>query len=308
MRTLVLGAGGIGGYFGGRLAQSGADVTFLVREARAARLRTDGLVIASPLGDSTIDAKVVTRDEVAGSYDLVLLSCKAYDLDGAVEAVRPAVGPATDILPLLNGVGHLDRLDAAFGASAVLGGLALIAVTLTPDGRIHHLNKLAALTYGARTADQDAKCDAVERLFASAEFERHRSDAVLQEMWEKFAFITAAASMTCLMRASVGHVLAADEGERLMREMIGECEAVAAASGFAIRAKAQDWTRSTLLQRGSPLTASMLRDVQGGGATEADHIQGDMVRRGAALGVATPLLRIAYAHLQAYEAERATSP
>ena len=307
MRTLVLGAGGIGGYFGGRLAKCGADVTFLVRDARAARLRAEGLLIESPLGDATVPVTTVTRGEVAGGFDLVVLSCKAYDLDDAVAAVRPAVGPGTVVLPLLNGMAHLDRLDDAFGADAVLGGLALIGVTLAPDGRIRHLNRLAALTYGARTPTQDARCRAIEALFAPAGFEQTRSDAILPDMWEKFIFITVAASMTCLMRASVGHILAADDGERLMREMIGECEAVAAASGFAARPKAQEFSRSTLLQRGSPLTASMLRDVLGGGATEADHLPGDMIRRGDALGVATPLLRVAYAHLQAYEAGRATA-
>ena len=305
MRTLVLGAGGIGGYFGGRLAQNGADVTFLVRDARAARLRRDGLVIESPLGNATVDAKTVTRGEIGTGYDLVVLSCKAYDLDSAIEAIRPAVGPGTDVLPLLNGMAHLDRLDAAFGEGAVLGGLALIGVTLTAEGRIHHLNKIAALTYGARTPEQRARCEAVEALFAPAGFAQTRSDAIVQDMWEKFVFITVAASMTCLMRAPVGQILAAEDGERLMRQMIDECEAVAAASGFAVRPKAQDWARTALLQRGSPLTASMLRDMQNGAAVEAAHLQGDMIRRGTALQLATPLLRLAYAHLQAYEAGRA---
>ena len=304
MRTLVLGAGGIGGYFGGRLAQSGADVTFLVREARAARLRADGLVIESPLGDATLAVQTATRATLEGGYDLVVLSCKAYDLDGAIEAIRPAMTGNAKVMPLLNGLDHLDRLDAAFGPGAVLGGLAHIGVTLAADGRIRHLNKLATLTFGARDPGQQALCDAIEALFAPAGFDQRRSGTILQDMWEKFAFIVAAASMTCLMRATVGNIMAADDGEEMMLRTIGECEAVAGASDAAIRPKAQDWTRSALLQRGSALTASMLRDIQGGANVEADHLQGDMIRRGRALGVDVTLLRVAYCHLQAYLAGR----
>ncbi len=299
MRVLVLGAGGIGGYFGGRLVQAGADVTFLVREARAARLRAEGLVIESPLGDATIEVKTATAAESA--YDLVLLSCKAFDLEGAIEVVRPGIGPVTSILPLLNGLAHMERLDAAFGGESVLGGLALVSATMAPDGRIRHLGKMQSITVGARSDGQRARCDAVERLLATASFDLRRSPAIMQDLWEKFAFITAAAGITCLMRANVGAIVAAGDGERLTRQILGECEAVAAAAGFPIAETAQAWARQLLLQPGSAFTTSMLRDVQSGAKIEADHLQGDMIRRGDALGVDVDLLRIAYCHLQAYQ-------
>ncbi len=305
MRILVLGAGGIGGYFGGRLAQRGADVTFLVREARAERLAMQGLVIESPLGDAAVPVTTVTRARLSGAYDLVLLSCKAYDLDDAIEAIRPAVNAGSLILPLLNGLAHLDRLDAVFGAATVLGGLAHISVTLAGDGRIRHLHKLASLTFGARCDAQRPGCEAIAAALPADGFELRRSDAILQEMWEKFAFITAAASITCLMRAAVGSILQADEGERLSLQMVGECDGVAAAAGFPVRARAQGFARALLTQAGSSFTASMLRDVQAGANVEADHLQGDMIRRAAALGVEVPLLRIAYCQLQAYLAGRA---
>lgn len=305
MNILILGAGGIGGYFGGRLAAMGADVTFLVRPRRAEILRRQGLVIRSPLGDAIIQPKLVT--DVAGPAQLVLVSCKAYDLDDAIAAIRPAVGPETIILPALNGLAHLDALDAAFGAGATLGGLAHISATIAADGSIHQLSKLQSLTFGARTPAQDAACDKVAGLLAGAPFDLRRSTAVMQEMWEKFAFITAAGAITCLMRASIGAIMAADEGERLIRAMVSECEAVAAASGFAIRPKAREWSLNLLTQKGSDFTASMLRDIEAGGRIEADHLQGDMIRRAAKLGVATDLLRIAYCHLQAYMARHAAS-
>lgn len=302
MRTLILGAGGIGGYFGGRLAEAGADVSFLVRSARADLLRARGLGIESPLGDTLVAVHVV--EQAASPYDLVLLSCKAYDLDEAIRAIRPAVGPGTAIVPMLNGLAHLDRLDAAFGPEVVLGGLAHISAALAPDGTIRHLNKLQTLTLGIRTPDQAARCDAVEAGLRTASFDTRRSDDILQDMWEKFAFITAAAAVTCLMRANVGAIVDTADGERLTLALLAECDAVASASGHAPRAKAQGWARPFLTERGSDFTASMLRDLETGGRIEADHLQGDMIARGRSLGVPTDLLKVAYCHLQAYQNRR----
>src|SRR5579864_1141810 len=126
MRFLVLGAGAVGGYFGGRLAEAGQDVTFLVRAPRAAALAENGLRIESPLGDFHVPVKVATADRVGGPYDVIILTAKHYDLDGAIDAIRPGVGRSTAILPLLNGLLHLDRLDRAFAAEQVLGGVAYV--------------------------------------------------------------------------------------------------------------------------------------------------------------------------------------
>ena len=304
MRILILGAGGIGGYFGGRRVEAGAEGAFLVRRARAARLRADGLRIESPLGDARLAVHAIER--VEAPYDLVLLSCKAYDLDDAIAAIRPAVGSATAVLPLLNGLAHLDRLDAAFGSEAILGGLAHISAALADGGTVRHLNKLQILTLGSRTSSQTARCNAAEALLRTASFDIKRSEDVLQDMWEKFAFITAAAAITSLMRAPIGAIMAAADGERLTLQMLDECDAVAAASGHPIRAKSQSWARPFLTQHGSDFTASMLRDLENGGRIEADHLQGDMVRRGTALGVPTDLLKVAYCHLQAYELRRSS--
>lgn len=303
MRTLVLGAGGIGGYFGGHLVAAGADVMFLARPARAAQLRSDGLRIDSPLGDARMAVDVA--ETVEAPYDLVILSCKAYGLDDAIAAIGPAVGPQTSVLPLLNGLAHLDLLDAAFGAAAVLGGAAFISVVLADDGTIRHLAKLQGLTFGARTPDQTPRCDEVEALLRTASFDTRRSRNIAQEMWEKFAFITAASAITCLMRAPVGAIMTATDGERLTRQMLAECQAVAAAAGHPVGLKARDWADSMLTLRGSDFTASMLRDLEVGGLIEADHLQGDMIRRGTDCGVTTDLLKVAYCHLQAYAGRRA---
>ena len=305
MRILILGAGAIGGYYGGRLAAAGRDVSFLVRPARAKTLAEKDLAIASPNGDVTVRAKTVTRDGLAAGYDLVVLSCKAYDLPDAIEAVRPAVGPDTTILPLLNGLAHLETLDAAFGAGKVIGGCAHISVTLAKDKTIRHFAKLDSLTFGERAGGTSPRCEAIAKAFAGTGFKSVPSDAVMQVMWEKFSLITAASGLTGAMRAPIGAIVATRDGLRLSREMIAECEAVAAAAGVPVRAQAHTLATSLLTAAGSPFTASMLRDIEGGAEIECEHLQGDMLRRAEALGVPTPLLVMAYCHLQAYRNRRA---
>ncbi|MFD2112561.1 2-dehydropantoate 2-reductase [Thiorhodococcus fuscus] len=303
MRLLVLGAGGTGGYFGGRLAAAGVDVRFLVRPRRAAQLADTGLVIKSPLGDLVTSVKTVT--EAPSSVDAVLLACKAYDLEGAMEAIAPAIGPSTWIVPLLNGVRHLDDLDARFGAECVLGGLCHIGVALGAAGEILHLNRLQRLVLGPRTSSQQNAARALHGLLERGGFAPVLSQDIQQEMWEKFVFLTTYAGMTTLMRAPIGTIVQTEDGEALVRQMLGECIATAAASGFIPFQDAYVRMLTTLTERGSTGTASMLRDLQRGGATEHEHIIGDMLRRAREARLDAPLLRVSLAHMQAYDATRA---
>lgn len=301
MRLLILGAGGIGGYFGGRLVQGGADVTFLVRPARAERLR-DGLVIESPLGDATIPVDVVTQAHEP--FDAVLLSCKAYDLDAAIEAIAPAVGPDTIVLPLLNGLAHYEPLDARFGAARVQGGLAHIGVTMTADGVIRHLNQLQRFTLGPRSPGQREACATLHGELARGGFRPVLAEDVEQAMWDKYVLLAAFAGLTCLMRAPIGAIMKASDGEAMAAGFIAECAAVADAAGRRPSDKILVDTRAMMTAAGSPNTASMLRDLEAGGRTEHEHILGDMARRARKAGIDAPLLGIALAHMQAYEARR----
>ena len=305
MRILVLGAGGVGGYFGGRLAEAGGDVTFLVRERRAAELAADGLVIKSPCGDATLRVQTVRAGEALAPYDIVLLCCKAYDLESAMDGIAPAMGTESAVLPVLNGLSHLDRLDQRFGAARVLGGLAQIAATIGTGGRIEHLNKAHRIVFGERDGRRSARATALAALLARGKFDSALSDQIVLEMWEKFVMLATLAGMTCLMRAAVGAIMATGEGEALMGEFLAECVAVATAAGYPPRAPFLARAQALVTERGSPFTASMLRDIERGGPTEGDHILGDLLRRARALGVATPLLRTAVSHVEAYEARRA---
>ena len=305
MRILVVGAGGIGGYFGGRLLEAGGDVTFLVRPRRAAELAHTGLVIRSQLGDVRVPAPpTVTADALMARFDLVLLSCKAYDLEGAMASFAPAMAPETAILPLLNGMRHLDALAARFGAGRVLGGQCLISTALDAEGRVLHLNDSHTLTFGERRGGRSARAEAIAAAFSAARFETRLSETILQEMWEKWVFIAAAAGITCLMRAAIGDIVAAGAAP-LALALFEECAGIAAAEGFPARAAFLERMRAIFAAPGSLLTASMLRDIERGARIEADHILGDLLGRAAAPSRERSLLAIAYAHLKAYEARRA---
>jgi 2-dehydropantoate 2-reductase len=305
MRTLVVGAGAIGGYFGGRMLQAGADVTFLVRPGRAAELAGAGLVIKSPLGDVTLEnPPTVQADKLAGHFDVVLLSCKAFDLEDAITSFAPAVGPATAVIPLLNGMRHLDTLDTKFGRKRVLGGLCTIAATLNEKREVVQLAPLQSLAFGARDGTLSDRVRAIAEVFAKGNFDLAASETIVQDMWEKWVFLAALAASTCLMRTSVGNILASPGGKDFVLGMLDECSATAASEGHAPRGPFLERTRGMLTAEGSPMTASMFRDIKAGAPVEADHVIGDLVARADAAKVPVPKLRTAYTHLKAYEKAR----
>src|ERR1700744_5071695 len=232
MRVLVVGAGAIGGYFGGRLLEAGRDVTFLVRPKRASELASAGLVIKSPNGDVTLkNPPVVQADTLAEKFNVVLLSCKAFDLEDAVKSFAPAVGPKTAIIPLLNGMKHLDVLDNKFGRERVLGGLCAIAVTLNDKREVVQLQPMQSLTFGERDGKMSDRVRAIAEIFASGNFGSVAREQSTQDMWEKWVFLASLAASTSLMRTSVGNILAAPSGKDFLLGMVEEVTAIAAASG-----------------------------------------------------------------------------
>ena len=305
MRILVLGPGAIGGYFGGRLLQSGADVTFLVRPRRAEELARDGLVIKSPLGDATLrkPPTVLARD-LTQPFDIVLLTCKAFDLDDAIASIAPAVGPQTAIMPMLNGMRHLDVLDARFGRDRVLGGQCAIAATLNPDREIVQLAPMQALGFGERDGTLSERVRAADEIFRRGNFDGKASETIMQDMWEKWTMLATLACSTCLMRGPVGKILAAPGGRDYILGVRDEIRAIARAAGHDPRPPFVKRITTMLTAEGSPLTASMFRDVTAGLPTEADHIVGDLIVRAEAAVIEVPRLRVAYTHLKTYEAQR----
>lgn len=296
MKTLILGAGGIGGYFGARLIQAGADVTFLLREQRKQLIDSAGLQIETPHGNFSVQPRTVTAATVKPEYDLIVLAPKAYDLDDALASLAGADSRGV-LLPFLNGLDHLRVLDARYGRARVMGGVAHIAATITPTGAVKQLSDLHRLTVGARDAAHAALAHDFAALGAGAGFDSVHSDHIEQTLWNKWVFLATLAGMTTVCQGSVGEILATSEGDALTRQMFAECCAVAQASGFPINAEEQGKALAMLTQKGSAFTASMLRDLQGGQRTEHEHILGDMVRRGQKASLPMNLLRLAYTHM-----------
>lgn len=314
MRILVLGAGGTGGYFGGRLAQSGADVMFLVRPARAAQLERHGLQIRSPLGDADFPVAHVVADQLEAiatekPFDLVILSCKAYDLDSSIDAIAPAVGERTTVLPILNGLLHYAGLDARFGRDRVLGGLCFISATKGPGGEVMHLGRPASITFGERDGNpSSARVRGLASLCENAGLDHLAATDISQQLWNKYTFLTTLAAGTCLMRADVGTIVAGEGGRDFMQALYRECLAVADSAGQPVSAETQVTALGTLVQAGSPVKASMLRDLEAGQRVEAAHIVGDMLHRARQTSLEAPLMAAAWCHLQAYQAGVATEP
>ncbi|MFN0303177.1 MAG: ketopantoate reductase family protein [Burkholderiales bacterium] len=306
MKILVLGAGGIGGYFGGRLVETGADVTFLVRDKRKAQLDRDGLVIESQYGNATIRARSVVALGLKPEYDCVLLTCKAYDLDSAMQAIAPAMGKDTFLLPELNGIAHIERLNARFGKERVLGGTAKIAVTLTPEGVVKHLNDWNFITFGEQDGIMTPRVRALAALFDKSPAVKAKAvPDVMQEMWEKCVHLATAASMTCLMRAPVGDIVRTPFGAALMMQQLEASAAIAKHNGHPPSDAFMQSYRELFSKSDSIYGTSMLRDTERGGPIEADHIIGFMVDKAKAAGADDTLFRIAYTHLKAYENRRA---
>jgi 2-dehydropantoate 2-reductase len=306
VKILILGAGGIGGYLGGRLQQGGADVTFLVRPARQQALHRDGLVIKSTKGDVTLKVKTLLKGGEGGPYDLVMLSNKAYDLDSALEAVTPAVGANTVVMPLLNGMRHIDILQKRFGAERVAGGVARIGVALSDTGHVLHTSPFAGFTFGELSKGKAPRpaLVALDAAVKKAGVDGGLHPDIAQDLWDKWVFLCAFAAMCCLLRGTSGDMMEATEGEAILTEAAGECAKVAAAAGHA-SSQSGVVGLGNMTQRGSRFAASMLHDLEKGAMVEADHVVGDMIERAKKAGIATPILRLAYAHLQVYLARRA---
>ena len=305
MKILVLGAGGIGGYFGGRLAEAGADVTFLVRPRRREQIARDGLKVQSPLGDFTVQAKTVLAGEVKAGYDLVLFTCKAYDLDSAMDAVAPAMQGNTVLVPMLNGMAHFERLDARFGAAKVMGGTCQINATLKPDGTVVHGDGLQRLLFGERDRQRTPRAEAFAAELAKSKIEWKLSDDIAQDLWEKVVFLSALAANTCLYRGNVKEIMASPGGRESMDRTLAANIELATREGHAPRANAIDAARKRLTDPAGLWSASMLRDMEAGNAVEADHIVGWMLQKLREHGLDDAVMSSAYTHLKTYENRRA---
>jgi 2-dehydropantoate 2-reductase len=301
MRILIVGAGAVGGYFGGRLAQAARDVTFLVRPSRAKQLRQDGLRIISSHGNAVVTPKLVTTEEIDTPYDVVFLSVKAYGLEAAMNDFAVAVGPETMIFPVLNGMRHIDLLAERFGEQAVIGGVCFVASEIDDEGRIVQLADFQRLVYGERNGQTTPRLQTLHATLQAAGFDARLSTDIMQAMWEKWVQLASLGAITCLMRGTIGEIVVAPGGADLSLKMLEESAAVATACGHKPSEALFARHAAAMMEPTSSLTSSMYRDLRKGAPVEADHILGDLIERGGKNGVATPLLKAAFVNLRIYQ-------
>jgi 2-dehydropantoate 2-reductase len=304
MRTLVVGAGAVGGYFGGRLAQAGRDVTFLVRARRADEIKANGLQILSPHGDVTLHPETLTFEKITRPFDLVLLAVKSYTLPGAMNDFAAAVGPETMILPALNGMRHMDLLVARFGKKAVLGGVCLVATEIDPEGRIRQLSGFQSIRYGELDGPSTQRLQKVDETLGGAGFDASSSTRIIEDMWEKWVQLATLGSLTCLLHGNIGEIAAIPRGAELSVAALRECSGIAKACGYPPSDAFLEQQTTQLTKQGSQLTSSMYRDFKKGAPVEVDSILGDLLERGQKHNLTTPILQAAFVSLSMYEHAR----
>ena len=304
MKILVVGAGAVGGYFGARLAQANRDVTFLARAKRADEIKIKGLQILSPYGDLMLHPKTVTASQITGPYDLILLSVKSYALSGAMDDFAPAVGPETMILPMLNGMHHIDLLVARFSKRAVLGGVCMVATELDREGRIKQLAEFQRLTYGELAGGATPRLLRLDETLRGAGFDAAISNQIIPDMWQKWVQLATLGAITCLMRGNIGEIASIPGGSALSIVLLGECAGIANACGYPQSTAFLEKLTAELTSQSSQLTTSMYRDLKKGSPVEADSILGDLLDRGRKQGLSMPILQAAFVNLSIYQLAR----
>jgi 2-dehydropantoate 2-reductase len=303
MRIAIVGAGGVGGYFGARLCQGGADVVFVARGAHLEALRRDGLRVESPLGDIHIPHVTATDDAAdLGRADIVWLCVKLWDTDASVRAIRPIVGPATGIISFQNGVQKDDALREAFGAGAVMGGVGYIASRIARPGVVAHTGTMQRLVFGEydgrRTARAEALLDACVRGGINAEL----SPDIRTAIWEKFVFLVGLSGSTTTTRMTIGPVRSHPRSREFLHELMRETVSVGRALGVALPVDYADQRMAFVDGLPDAMTSSMHHDLAGGRRLEVSWLSGGVVQLGEKAGVPTPMNRAVWSVLAPQEA------
>lgn len=304
MKILIVGAGAVGGQFGAQLHENGANVHFLLRPARKQLIDAQGLTISWPGGQTQVRPSTLTAAQLTPDFDLIILSNKAYTLDEVIADIKPAVGPDSMVLPLLNGLRHLDALDKAFGQEKVLGGIARTVATLASPTQVQLGNNQGNVSVGARAPSQQAAAQGVWQELTRRQVLAEYSEHIIDDMWDKFCRMASLGAANCLMQGTVGDYMHSDEGGHIALQLLQECTDTAQAAGHPMHPKAIEGFRRVLTSPNSSFNSSMYRDMRAGLPIEGDHLVGDMLRRAQAAGVGCAMLKVANAVLQTYSARR----
>jgi len=293
MKIAVMGSGGLGGLYGGRLAHAGCDVTFIARGAHLAAMRQHGLAIESePHGTIHLSPVRATDDPAAvGPADLVLVAVKLWDTEDAVRAIRPLVGPHTAVMSLQNGVIRDDTLRSAFGAAAVMGGVAYVATQLARPGVIRQTGPMQRLVFGEYDGRRSARAERLLDVLVRAGIQAEISDDIRRTLWEKFVFLVGLSGTTATMRSTIGPIRSHPRSRAFLRALLEETVAVGRAHGVRLPERYGD-DRLAFLDTVPPdMTSSMHHDLERGNRLEVAWLSGGVVQLGEAVHVATPANR-----------------
>ncbi|MEC3857520.1 2-dehydropantoate 2-reductase [Bacillus sp. WOD8 KX774193] len=301
MRILVLGAGGVGGFFGGRLVEKGEDVTFLVRSKRKKQLEERGLVIRSVNGDFSFQPKLITKEDRTAPFDVILFSTKAYHLNEAIQDLKPFVGESTVIIPLLNGIAHVSLLQKEFGEEKVIGGLCFIETTLNDEGEIVQTSAANRLVFGEMKSQHAEKIKYISKAFAGTKSSFVLSENITQDMWHKYLFITVMSGVTTLMRAPIGPIRESEGGRDFIQNLFEECMQIMRCIGAPIKDNIVQEHMKTMDKISYNMKSSMQRDMEKGSSIEGTHLQGYLLDVAQQFSIEAPLLGAVYQNLKVYE-------
>ena len=301
MRILVLGAGGVGGFFGGRLVEKGEDVTFLVRSKRKRQLEERGLVIRSVNGDFFFFFKLITKEDRTSPFDVILFSTKAYHLNEAIQDLKPFVGEDTIIIPLLNGIAHLSLLQKEFGEEKVIGGLCFIETTLNDQGEIVQTSAANRLVFGEIKLQDSERIQRIAKAFAGTKSSFVLSENITQDMWHKYLFITVMSGVTTLMRAPIGPIRESEGGHDFIQNLFEECVQIMRYIGAPVKYDITEEHMKTIDKISYDMKSSMQRDMEKGSFIEGKHLQGYLLNVAEKNSIEAPLLGAVYQNLKVYE-------
>jgi 2-dehydropantoate 2-reductase len=303
MKIAIIGAGGVGGFFGARLQQAGADVHFVARGAHFAAMRAGGLRVESPLGDIHLPRVNVTDNPAdIGTADIVWLAVKLWDMDAAITSIRPLMTPHTGVISFQNGVQKDDILREAFGDRAVMGGVAYIATNIDRPGVIKHTGTMQRLIFGEydgrRSPRAESLLDAAVRGGINAEL----SDDIRKAIWEKFVFLVGLSGSTTTMRETIGPIRSNPRSRRFLSELMRETVAVGRALGVALPADFAEQRLAFIDGLPEQMTSSMHHDLKAGKRLEVSWLSGGVAQLGERTGVPTPTNRAVWDILTLHEA------